>query len=116
MDHTLYTINGHSIAALKANDVTISSAQQFLEVVMNLPADRIVIHQENMDEAFFDLRSGLAGEILQKAVNYRIRLAIVGDYSRYESKSLRDFIYESNQSNKIVFVGTVDEALKRLST
>lgn len=116
MDHTLYTINGHLIAALKANDVTISSAQQFLEVVMNLPADRVVIHQENMDEAFFDLRSGLAGEILQKAVNYRIRLAIVGDYSRYESKSLRDFIYESNQSNKIVFVGTVDEALKRLST
>lgn len=114
MDHTLYTINGHSIAALKANDVTISSAQQFLEVVMNLPADRVVILKEDMDEAFFDLRSGLAGEILQKAVNYRIRVGIVGDYTGYESKSLRDFIYESNQSNRIVFVNTLDEALRRL--
>lgn len=115
MDHTLYTINGHLIAALTANDVRISSAQQFLEIVMNLPADSVVIHKEDLDEAFFDLRSGLAGEILQKAVNYRIRLGIVGDYSGYESKSLRDFIYESNKSNKIVFVDTVDEALRRLS-
>jgi hypothetical protein len=75
----------------------------------------IIIHKDSLDEAFFDLRSGLAGEILQKAVNYRIQLGIVGDYSAYESRTLRDFIYESNKSNKIVFVNTLDEALNRLS-
>jgi hypothetical protein len=115
MNHILHNINGLQIAEIKVNDTPINSAQQFLDITMNLPADRIVIHKESLDEAFFDLRSGLAGEILQKAVNYRIQLGIVGDYSGYESKSLRDFIYESNKSNKIVFVSTLDEALNRLS-
>jgi hypothetical protein len=42
-------------------------------------------------------------------------LGIVGDFSLYQSKSLRDFIYESNKSNRIVFVSTLEEALDRLS-
>ena len=115
MNHILHNIDGEQIAEIKANGATIDSAQQFLEIIMNLPVDRIVIHKENLDETFFDLRSGLAGEMLQKAVNYRIRLGVIGDYSGYESRSLRDFIYESNKSNKIVFVTTLDEALKKLS-
>jgi uncharacterized protein YlzI (FlbEa/FlbD family) len=114
-NHILHNINGLQIAEIKVNDTLINSAQQFLDITMNLPVDRIVIHKESLDEVFFDLRSGLAGEILQKAVNYRIQLGIVGDYSAYESRSLRDFIYESNKSNKIVFVNTLDEALNRLS-
>jgi uncharacterized protein YlzI (FlbEa/FlbD family) len=113
-NHILHNINGLQIAEIKVNDTLINSAQQFLDITMNLPVDRIVIHKESLDEVFFDLRSGLTGEILQKAVNYRIQLGIVGDYSAYESRSLRDFIYESNKSNKIVFVNTLDEALNRL--
>jgi len=116
MNHILHNIDGEQIAEIKANGTTIDSAQQFLEIIMNLPVDRIVIHKVNLHETFFDLRSGLAGEILQKAVNYRIRLGIVGDYSGYESKSLRDFIYESNKSNKIVFVNTLDDAFRKLAT
>jgi hypothetical protein len=56
----------------------------------------------------------MAGEILQKFSNYRMRLAIVGDFSEYKSKSLRDFIRESNRTGTINFVGTIDEALLRL--
>jgi hypothetical protein len=115
LNYILHTINEQEIAEIKADNTTIDSAQQFLEVAMNLPTDKIVIHKENLNESFFDLRSGLAGEILQKVANYRLRLGIVGDYSGYDSKSLRDFIYESNKSNKIVFVGTVEEALKKIS-
>lgn len=115
MSHTIHVINGVQIAELTAS-VNIRNAQQFLEIIMNLPVDRALIHKRSIDESFFDLRSGLAGEILQKAMNYRIQLGIVGDYSMYESKSLRDFIYETNGSNKIVFVNTLDEGLKRLST
>lgn len=101
---------------ITAGDLVIDGAQQFLEIAMNLPVDSLVILKENLAETFFDLRSGLAGEILQKVVNYRLRLGLVGDYSGYESKALRDFIYESNKSNRIVFVDTIDEALKRLGT
>ncbi|WP_083996437.1 DUF4180 domain-containing protein [Desulfosporosinus acididurans] len=54
-------------------------------------------------EDFFDLKTKLAGEILQKFVNYHVRIAIVGDFSGYKSKSLKDFIYESNNGKDVFF-------------
>ena len=56
----------------------------------------------------------MAGEILQKFSNYRMRLVIVGDFSALESKSLRDFIYESNKGKLVGFVSTAEEALHKL--
>jgi hypothetical protein len=53
--------------------------------------------------------------MLQKVVNYGLRLAIVDDFSIYESNSLRAFISESNRSNSIAFVATVEAAIKRLT-
>lgn len=114
MEYIYHNINGQPIAELSAKGVTLSGTHQFLQMIMNSSAERIIIHQENIDERFFDLRTGFAGGMLQKAVNYRLRLAIVGDFSIYESKSLKAFIFESNRSNTIVFVNTVEEALKRL--
>jgi hypothetical protein len=115
IDHVLHNINGHHIAEITSQKVIINNEQRFLDIAMNLPVDCIIIHKENLPELFFDLRSGLAGEILQKVSNYRLRLGVVGDFTGYESESLRDFIYESNKSNKIIFVDTLEDALKRLS-
>lgn len=110
-----HNVNDRVIAELTADNVTLSTTQQFLQMIMDSLAEGVIVHQENIDESFFNLRSGLAGDMLQKVVNYRLRLAIVGDFSIYESKSLKAFIYESNRSNTIVFVSTVGEALQRLS-
>jgi len=64
---------------------------------------------------FFDLKTGLAGEILQKFSNYRVKLAIVGDFEEVKSKSLRDFIRESNRGRTVNFVNSVEEAVERLT-
>lgn len=53
---------------------------------------------------------------MQKVVNNRMRLAVFGDFSLYESKSLRVFLNDSNRSNTIVFVSTIAEALEWLSS
>jgi len=74
----------------------------------------MIIHAESLLPEFFDLKSGIAGEILQKFSNYRMKLAIVGDFSEIKSKSLRDFIRESNDRKIISFVSTVNEALSVL--
>ena len=66
-------------------------------------------------EDFFVLSTGMAGEILQKFINYHIKAAIWGDYSRYASKPLRDFIYESNHGRDFFFVETREEAVRRLA-
>lgn len=113
--HIVHQSNGKDIVALSENGVVIHNAQEFLDIVLNLPSDRVIIYKENIPEEFFDLRSGLAGEILQKAVNYSTQLGIVGDLSRYPSRSLKAFVSESNKSDKIIFTDTLDEALQRLS-
>nr|WP_280739939.1 DUF4180 domain-containing protein [Pedobacter borealis] len=57
----------------------------------------------------------MAGEILQKFSNYRVSLAIIGDFSPYQSKSIKDFIYESNKGKHINFLGSAAEALTKLA-
>ena len=115
MTYIHHHINGQSIAEFSAKGIVLSTTQEFLQMIMDSSADAIIVHQENIDERFFDLRSGLAGEMLQKVVIYRLRLAIVGDFSIYESKSLKAFILETNRSNTIAFVNNIEEALIRLS-
>ncbi len=75
----------------------------------------IVIDKKLIAEEFFILSSGLAGEILQKYVNYEGRIAIFGDYSHYTSKPLKDFIYESNKGKDVFFTATEDEAIDMLT-
>jgi hypothetical protein len=52
--------------------------------------------------------------ILQKFSNYRVRLAIIGDFSGFKSKNLNDFFRESNRMGCILFLNDIEEALARL--
>ena len=72
----------------------------------------IILKKENIVEDFYNLSTGIAGEILQKFSTYRKRMAIIGDFETIKSKFLRDFIYESNKTKQIIFVKTLEEALK----
>lgn len=80
-----------------------------------LKTKNIVLAKEQIAEDFFVLSTGLAGEILQKYVNYGGRIAIYGDYSHYTSKPLKDFIYESNKGHDVFFTATEDEAIDMLT-
>lgn len=80
-------------------------------------ADFIVIPVERLDPAFFTLSSGLAGEFLQKLVNYRMRVAIIGDLSAHieASNALRDFVRESNSRKQSWFLADREELRARLA-
>jgi hypothetical protein len=80
-------------------------------------ADLVAIPLERLDPEFFTLSNGLAGEFLQKLVNYRLRVAIVGDISaRVEgSNALRDFVRESNRRKQTWFLASRDELRERLA-
>ena len=71
-----------------------------------LGIDLVVLPVERIVDDFFWLSSGLAGAVLQKYQNYGLRVAIVGDISRFtaESPSLRDFVYESNKVGQVLFL------------
>ncbi|MBP1736319.1 MAG: putative Cytosolic Protein [Oscillospiraceae bacterium] len=114
-----YDILGTSakIALVKADSI-IADAQSAIDLIMSARyetgCERLILDKSVFAEEFFILSTGLAGEILQKFVNYHMKAAIVGDYSHYTSKPLRDFIYESNNGNSVFFVATVDEAIHKL--
>tara|TARA_B100001105_G_C22053681_1_gene299319 strand:- start:50 stop:394 length:345 start_codon:yes stop_codon:yes gene_type:complete len=106
-----------AIAHLESDDI-LHDAQEAAELLMNCHyqgADSLIIREENLPAAFFDLKTGLAGDILQKFSTYSGRLAVIGDFSKYDSKSLRDFIYESNKGRRINFVSDIDKAIAVLS-
>lgn len=77
--------------------------------------NRLIVMKEDISEDFFDLKTQIAGEILQKFVTYNFRIAIVGDFSQYASKALKDFIFESNKGNLVNFLYSINEAIARLS-
>jgi hypothetical protein len=111
--------NGKAVAVVESGGTLITDVQSALDLMATVryeaDADRIILPKAALDERFFVLSSGLAGEILQKFVNYQVKLAIVGDYSHYTSKPLRDFIYESNSGNHVFFVSEEAEALEKIS-
>ena len=112
-------VNGTDIAVVSGDQAEIGTPQAALELAMTVKyeagAERVAIDKEALGEDFFILSTGAAGEILQKFVNYHVKAAVFGDYSRYTSKPLRDFIHESNKGRHFFFAATREEALERLS-
>ena len=106
------TKNNIVCAVIESDTVVITDAQSALDILMTAKYEagtkNIVIHKELITEDFFILSRGLAGEVLQKYINYGGRIAIYGDYSHYTSKPLKDFIY-------VFFVATKDEAIDMLT-
>ena len=96
----------------------IATAQDALDLMASAQYNHdcagLIVFKESLGDSFFDLKTGVAGEILQKFSNYRMKLAIVGDFSVYDSKSLRDFIFECNKGDCVYFVSSVEEARDRL--
>lgn len=109
--------NKITISELTDKDFIISQPQDVLDIFGDLMfsgCDRLIIHERSLHPDFFDLKTRLAGEVLQKFSNYRVKLAIVGVFAKFNSKSLQDFILESNKSNTVFFTGTVESAVQRL--
>ena len=114
------------IKYLKHNDVSIAvleqgiivSAADALDLIATAGyngAAGVVVPMELLAPGFFDLKTRIAGDILQKCVNYGMRIAIVGDFSGFTSKSLADFMRESNRGRHVLFKASVDEAASALT-
>lgn len=119
MNIEMIKVNGTDIAVVSSDEKLIVDAQTALDLAMTVKyesgAEKIVIDKNLICGDFFILSTGLAGEILQKFMNYHVKVAVYGDYSHYTSKPLKDFIYESNNGKDFFFVTTKDEALQKLA-
>ncbi|MFD3542360.1 DUF4180 domain-containing protein [Streptomyces sp. NPDC058662] len=116
---TLQTIHDVPVLVCPAEGDRISGERDVLDLVGNASyqgAQWIVIPAERFDEAFFQLSTRVAGDILQKFVNFRMGLAVVGDISCHTdaSQALRDFVRECNRGRQTWFLTGVGEFRERL--
>ena len=100
---------------MESSEHIVTDRQSALDLMMTVKAEtgceRMAVNKEAITEDFFILSTGLAGEILQMFVNYRVKFAVFGDFSGYTSKPLKDFIYESNQVSSVFFAADRQEAV-----
>ncbi|HKQ78939.1 MAG TPA: DUF4180 domain-containing protein [Blastocatellia bacterium] len=73
-------------------------------------ADGLILTEDELAQEFFDLRSGLAGELFQKFINYNLRLAIVLPDPKAYGERISELAYEHKSHSMIRFVRTKDEA------
>ncbi|MFF0245646.1 DUF4180 domain-containing protein [Streptosporangium sandarakinum] len=82
-----------------------------------LGAEVVAVPASRLDGHFFSLGTRFAGEVMQKFVNHRLRLAVVGDISRHlaASSALRALVHESNLGEHVWFLPDLDALDARLA-
>ena len=79
------------IAEMISDNIIIQKNENGFDLLRNSyyqGFDNVIIHEKNIPSDVFDVKNGMAGEILQKFSNYRVRLAIIRDFSKYKRKSI----------------------------
>jgi hypothetical protein len=111
--NTLDTVYGVRVLRCAAEGPRLDGEQAALDLIgdaMGHDATLVAVPAARVADEFFRLRTGVAGAVVQKFVNYRVRLAVVGDLSRQlaDSSALRDFVHEANQGGHIWFLADHD--------
>ena len=118
MNIHIQQINNTSIALILSSNIEINNVDEAVDLLGNVIHKgiyKMILNESQITPLFFDLSTGVAGEVLQKFSNYNVQLAIVGDFKKYNNKNLTAFISESNKGGKIIFVGSPEEAFERLT-
>lgn len=107
------------ILRLPLDGPTLATGQDALDAIgeaWGSDASTIVVPVERLDPRFFELRTGVLGELTQKFVNYRIRLVVIGDVSTHTTASdaFRDYVRETNAADQVWFVADEADLAARL--
>ena len=110
---------GSGIIRLPLHGTPLATGQDALDAIgeaWGSDASTIVVPASRFDPDFFELRTGVLGELTQKFVNYRIRLVVLGDVTEYTEKSdaLRDYVRETNAGDQVWFVADEADLAARL--
>lgn len=119
MNCTLIERDGYRLLVADGDGPPIGSARDATDLIgeaWHQEASAIVVPATRLSPNFFRLRTGVAGEIVQKMANYRAKFAVVGDISAEvaESDALRDFVRESNRGETILFVPDLAGLIEKL--
>lgn len=117
MHFDVFVQGGQTVAEARTG-VRINSVQDALDVMATAQyahqATCLLLQREQLEPAFFDLKTGFAGEVLQKFSNYQMKLIVLGAFAHEPSESLQAFIRESNRGKQVAFLADKEAALAHL--
>lgn len=119
MAHMVQLFHNTRILIIPQNEATTYSLHNMNDLLSLAFAENIeliALPVTSLEKCFFQLENRIAGEFIQKFVNYKIRLAFVGNIEKYthNSKALTDFIYESNHGKSCWFMENHAELERKL--
>jgi len=94
---------GHKFVEAVGGKALIEDEKDVVDLIgvcAEFDADRIMLHGGILSERFFDLKSGQAGMIFQKFVNYQIRIAAVVSRDQIRGK-FGEFVLETNRGFQV---------------
>ena len=115
MNVKIHDVRGEQVAEMLSDGIVVRSSRDVLDIVgemLSRGLKRLILNERNVSPEFFQLKTGLAGDILQKLTNYRIKIALVGQFTSSRGKSLQAFIAESNRGGEICFTDSLEAALE----
>jgi hypothetical protein len=75
-----------------------------------IEAEGLILTEGDLAREFFDLRTGWAGELFQKCINYSVRMAIVLPDPEKYGERISELAYEHRSHTLIRFVRSKNEA------
>ncbi len=107
------------VAEVLEDGIVIRSVRDALDLLATASyqegATCLMLFDKNVLPEFFDLRTGVAGEILQKYTNHGMKIVLIGDFVSLESRSFRAFVLESNRGKQVAFVPDRAAALAHIA-
>ena len=119
MNLNVTRVGKETVAEVEADEPVVRTPQDALDLLATAQygheATCLLLYAHNLTPEFFDLKTGLAGDVLQKYTNYAMKLVVVGDFGSVQSKSLKAFILESNRGRQVAFVPDQAAALEHIA-
>lgn len=78
--------------------------------------NKVMLYEANLSPEFFDLKTNLAGAVLQKFANYHLRGAALISLDKIKSERFKELIFECNRGNLFRFFEDREAAEKWLAS
>lgn len=112
--------HGLLVLTYEQDEPTLGSEQDAVDLIglaFSEEANVVVVPADRVVPDFYTLSTRILGDVVRKFQQYRIRLAVVGDITKYtaSSEAFRAYVHETNKGRDIWFLQTEEELSAKLA-
>ncbi|HHU50481.1 MAG TPA: DUF4180 domain-containing protein [Firmicutes bacterium] len=113
MNYRVIEINGKKYIEYASVETPIRKEENAIDLIsacFEYDTNFLLIQAQALVDDFFKLRTGLAGSVLQKFINYNIKVAVVMTDQQEVKGKFKEFITETNKGNSFRVFSSKEEA------